>query len=98
MMPGFPSYCAGSLLMIASSVTFCRYPRIGHHVFLHARPGSPPNQVYLRYGPLTSYHFLQTSSLADDALVSRILFPMDRVRSLALASGWVCQLRWANIE
>jgi hypothetical protein len=26
MMPGFPSYCAGSLLMITSSITCCRCP------------------------------------------------------------------------
>ena len=97
MMPGFPSYWAGSLLTIASSTTFCRCPRIGRRVFLHAYPGSPPNQVRLRYGPSTSYYFLQTPSLADDALVNRILFPVDGARSLT-SSDWVCQLRWANIE
>jgi hypothetical protein len=96
MMPGFPSYCTDSLLMTPSTITPCRYPRIGYRVFLHACPGSSPNQVCFRYGPLTSYHFLQTSRLARDALVSRIPFPVDGVRSLALASDWVCQLRWAN--
>ena len=94
-MPGFPSYCAGSLLIIASSTTSCRCPRIGRCVFLHAYPGTPPNQVRLRYGPSTSYHFLQTPPLASDALVNRILFPVDGARSLT-SSDWVCQLRWAN--
>jgi hypothetical protein len=28
--------------------------------------------------------------------VNWILFPVDGVRLLALASDWVCQLRWAN--
>ena len=95
-MPGFPSYCAGSLLAIASSITSCRCPRIGRCILLHACPDRPPNQVRLRYGPPTSYRFLQTPPLADDALASRILFPVDGVRSLAVASDWVCQLRWAN--
>ena len=95
MMPGFPSYCAGSLLIIASSITSCRCPRIGRRDFSHACPGNPPNQVRLRYGPSTSYHFLQTPPLASDALASRILFPVDGARPLA-SSGWVCQLRWAN--
>ena len=94
-MPGFPSYCAGSLLIIASSITSCCCPRIGRCDFSHAYPSSPPNQVRLRYGPSTSYHFLQTPPLASDALVSWILFPVDGVRSLA-GSDWVCQLRWAN--
>ena len=62
-MPGFPSYCAGSLLMITSSITCCRCPRIGHHVFLHARPDNRPNQVRFRYGPSTSYRFLQTPAV-----------------------------------
>ena len=95
MIPGFPSYCADSLSMITSSVTCCRCPCIGHHVFLHTRPNNRPNQVRLRYVPSTSYRFLQTPPLAGDALASRILFPMDGVRPLA-SSGWVCQLRWAN--
>lgn len=95
-MPGFPSYCADSLLMITSSITCCRCSCIGHHVFLHTRPNSRPNQVHLRYVPSTSYRFLQTPSLVDDALANRILFPMNRVRPLAIASGGVCQLRWAN--
>jgi hypothetical protein len=94
-MPGFPSYCTGSLLIIASSITSCCCPRIGRHDFSHAYPSSPPNQVRLRYGPSTSYHFLQTPPLASDALVSWILFPVDGVRSLS-SSDWVCQLRWAN--
>ena len=62
---------------------------------MHAYPDSPPNQVRFRYGPSTSYHFLQTPPLASDALVSRILFPVDGVRSLT-SSDRVCQLRWAN--
>ena len=95
-MPGFPSYCAGSLLIIASSITSCRCPRTGRRDISHACPDSPPNQVCLCYGPSTSYHFLQTPPFADDALVNRILFPVDGARPLALASDWVCQLRWAN--
>ena len=95
MVSGFPSYCADSLLMITSSTTCCRCPCIGHHVFLHTRPNSRPNQVRLRYVPLTSYRFLQTPPLAGDALANRILFPMDGARPLT-SSGWVCQLRWAN--
>ena len=94
-MPGFPSYCAGSLSMITSSITCCRCSCIGHHVFLHTRPDNRPNQVRLRYVPSTSYRFLQTPPLAGDALTSRILFPMNRVRSLTSSDG-VCQLRWAN--
>jgi hypothetical protein len=82
MMPGFPSYCAGSLFMITSSSTYCRCPCIGHRDFSHTRPDSRPNQVRLRYVPSTSYRFLQTSPLASDALASRILFPMDGARSL----------------
>jgi len=98
MVPGFPSYCAGSLLIIASSNTHDRCPRIGRCAISHAYPGRVPNQVRFRYGPSTSYYFLQTSWLAHDALVIRILFPVDGARSLALASDRVCQLRWANIE
>ena len=94
-MPGFPSYCAGSLSMITSSITCCRCTCIGHHVFLHTRPDNRPNQVRLRYVSPTSYRFLQTPPLAGDALTSRILFPMYRVRSLTSSDG-VCQLRWAN--
>ena len=81
-MPGFPSYSAGSLLMITSSITCCRCSCIGHHVFLHTRPDNRPNQVHFRYVPSTSYRFLQTPPLASDALASQIHFPMNRVWSL----------------
>ena len=37
----------------------------------------------------------KTWRLASDAFVSRILFPVDGVRSLT-SSDRVCQLRWAN--
>ena len=94
-MPGFPSYCADSLIMKTSSVTCCRCSGIRHRVFLHARLDNRPNQVRFRYAPLSSYRFLQTPTLAADALASRILFPMNRVRSLTGSDG-VCQLRWAN--
>ena len=94
-MPGFPSYCADSLLMITSSSTGCRCSCIGHYVFLHTPPDNRPNQVRLRYVPSTSYRFLQTPPLASDALASRIQFPMNRAWSLT-SSDWVCQLRWAN--
>ena len=70
-MPGFPSYCAGSLSMITSSITCCRCSYTGHHVFLHTRPDSRPKQVRLRYVPSTSYRFLQTPPLASDALAGR---------------------------
>ena len=91
-IPGFPSYCAGSLLMITFSTICCRCSWTGHHVFLRTRSDKRPNQVRLRYIPSTSYRFLQTPPLAGDALASQILFPMNRVRSLA-SSDWVCQLR-----
>ena len=82
MMPGFPSYCAGSLLLIPSSSTFCLCPHIGLRDISHTHPDNLPNQVRFRYGPSTSYHFLQTPPLDSDALVSRILFPVDGARSL----------------
>jgi hypothetical protein len=52
-------------------------------------------RVRFRHEPPAFYGFLQTSPLADDALAIRILFPMNRARSLT-SSDWVCQLRWAN--
>ncbi len=82
MMPGFPSYCAGSLLLIPSSITSCLCPHIGLRDIWHTHPDNLPNQVRFRYGPSTSYHFLQTPPLASDALVSRILFPVDGARSI----------------
>ena len=72
MMPGFPSYCANSLLMITPSTTCCRCSCIGHHVFLHTRPDNRPNQVHLRYVPSTSYRFLQTPPLASDTFANQI--------------------------
>ena len=81
-MPGFPSYCADSLLLTTSSSTACHCSRIGHRVISHARPGRTPNQVRLRYAPTTFYGFLQTPPLASDALAIRILFPTNRVRSV----------------
>lgn len=94
-MPGFPSYCAGSPSMITSSITCCHCSYTGHHVFLHTRPDSRPNQVRLRYVPSTYYRFLQTPPLASDAFASRILFPINRVGSLT-SSDWVFHLRWEN--
>ncbi|AUC90115.1 hypothetical protein CW735_01510 [Alteromonas sp. MB-3u-76] len=38
-----------------------------------------PNQVHLRCVPLTSYGFLQTLPLANNALAIRIIFPSVRV-------------------
>ncbi|MDA7633269.1 hypothetical protein N8766_04100 [bacterium] len=73
---------AGSLLLIPSSSTFCLCPHIGLRDISHTHPDNLPNQVRFRYGPSTSYHFLQTPPLASDALVSRILFPVDGARSL----------------
>ncbi len=52
-------------------------------------------RVRFRYEPPAFYGFLQTPPLASDALAIRILFPMNRARSLK-NSDWVCQLRWAN--
>ena len=95
MMPGFPSYCADSLMLKTSPVTCCRCSCIRHRDFSHARLDNRPNQVRFRYAPSSSYRFLQTPAFATDALASRILFPMNWVRSLAGSDG-VCQLRWAN--
>ena len=94
-MSDFPSFCAGSLLMITSSTTCCRCSWTGHHVFLRTRPNNRPNQVRLRYVPSTSYRFLQTPPLAGAAHASQILFPVNRVTSLA-SSDWVCLLCWSN--
>ncbi len=88
MMPGFPSYCTGSLMMITSSITSGCYSCIGHRVFLHARPNRQPKQVHLRYVPSSSYRFLQTPPLASDALASRIQFPMNRAWSVT-STDWV---------
>ena len=96
-VPGFPSYCAGSLLTIPSSNTLGVCLCIGLRAILHTYPHRAPNQVHFRYVPSTSYRFLQTSSLANDALAIRILFPTNRVRSRT-SRDRVCQLRWANIE
>jgi hypothetical protein len=38
-----------------------------------------PNQVHFRCVPLTSYGFLQTLLLANNALAIRIIFPSVRV-------------------
>ena len=95
MVSGFPSYCADSLMMKTSPVTCCRCSWIRHRDFSHARLDNRPNQVRFRYAPSSSYRFLQTPAFAADALASRILFPMNRVRSLTSSDG-VCQLRWAN--
>ena len=92
---GFPSYYADSLLIIASSITHWRCPRIERRDLLHACPGSPLSQVRLRYGPSTSYYFLQTRRLASDALVNWVLFPVDRARAQT-TKDWSCQLCWAN--
>ena len=44
----------------------------------------------------TSFLWLPSdSAVASDALAIRILFPMNRARSLK-NTDWVCQLRWAN--
>jgi hypothetical protein len=68
--------------MITSSSTCCSYSCIGLRNFSHAHPHNQPNQVYLRYVPSTSYRFLQTPTLAVDALATRIQFPMNRAWSL----------------
>lgn len=94
-MPGFPSYCTGSLTMSTSPSTSGGCSCIGHHVFLHAHPRRQPNRVRSRYVPSSSYRFLQTPPLASDALASRIQFPMNRAWSVT-STDWVCQLRWAN--
>ena len=57
--------------------------------FSGGRPGSRPNQVRLRYVPLTSDRFLQTPPLASDALANWILFPVVGARSLTSSDG-VC--------
>ena len=95
MMPGFPSYCADSLMMKTSPNACCRSSCIRRRDFSHARLDNRPNQVRFLYASSSSYRFLQTPAFATDALASRILFPMNRVRSLTSSDG-VCQLRWAN--
>jgi len=76
---GFPSYCAGSLLEIPPSSTKQDWPSIGLRAILHAYPPVLPNQVHFRCVPLTSYGFLQTLLLANNALAIRIIFPSVRV-------------------
>jgi hypothetical protein len=47
---------------------------------------------------LSSINFLSLPSdpaVTSDALASRILFPVNRVRTVT-STDWVCQLRWAN--
>jgi len=78
-MPGFPSYCTDSLLEIPPSSTVLVWLSIGLHAILDAYPPTPPKQVYLRCVLLTSYGFLQTLSLANNALAIRIIFPLVRV-------------------
>ena len=78
-MPGFPSYCTGSLLEIPPSNTKQDWLSIGLRAILHAYPPVLPNQVHLRCVPLTSYGFLQTLPLANNALAIRIIFPSVRV-------------------
>ena len=79
LMPGFPSYCTGSLLEIPPSNTKQDWLSIGLRAILHAYPPVLPNQVHLRCVPLTSYGFLQTLPLANNALAIRIIFPSVRV-------------------
>ena len=45
-MPGFPSYCADSLLTIPSSSTLGVCLRIGLRAILHTYPHRAPNQVH----------------------------------------------------
>ncbi len=78
-MPGFPSYYTRSLLEIPPSNTALVWLSIGLRVILDAYPPTPPKQVYLRCVSLTSYGFLQTLSLANNALAIRIIFPLVRV-------------------
>ncbi|MCD9465540.1 hypothetical protein CJF25_21805, partial [Photobacterium phosphoreum] len=46
---------------------------------MHAYPSILPNQVHFHCVLLTSYRFLQTLSLANNALAIRIIFPSVRV-------------------
>ena len=78
-MPGFPSYCTGSLLEIPPSNTKQVWLSIGLRAILHAYPPALPNQVHFHCVPLTSYGFLRTLSLANNALAIRIIFPSVRV-------------------
>jgi hypothetical protein len=50
---------------------------------LDAYPPLLPTQVTVSYVHLTSYGFLQTSPLANDALAIRIVFPLVRVTPLS---------------
>lgn len=65
MMPGFPSYCAGSLSVDTSPITCCSCFCIELRVFLHAHSCNQPNRVHLRYVPS---NFL---SLPSDPSVGR---------------------------
>ncbi|WP_232788066.1 hypothetical protein [Paraglaciecola sp. MB-3u-78] len=62
---------------------------------MDAYPPTPPKQVTVSCVPLTSYGFLQTLALANNALAIRIIFPLVEVIRL-LSAYRVCQLRWAN--
>ena len=94
-MPGFPSYCTSSLLEIPPSNTALVWLSIGRRAILDAYPPIPPKQVTVSCVPLTSYGFLQTSPLANDALAIQIIFPLVGVIR-HLSAYRVCQLRWAN--
>jgi len=50
---------------------------------MDAYPPMTPKQVTVSCVPLTSYGFLQTPSLASDALAIRIIFPLVRVTPLS---------------
>ena len=94
-MPGFPSYCTDSLLEIPPSNTVLVWLSIGLCAILDAYPPIPPKQVTVSCVPLTSYGFLQSLSLPNNALAIRIIFPLVRVIR-HLSACRVCQLCWAN--
>jgi len=67
-----------------------------------------PNQVHFRCVPLTSYGFLRTLSLANNALAIRIIFPSVRVIQVSFnltglpaslgKQKWPVQMHWPNVD
>jgi hypothetical protein len=82
-MSGFPSYCTSSLINMPPSSTALVWLSIGLRAIMDAYPPIPPKQVTVSYVHLSSYGFLQTLSLANNALAIRIIFPLVRVTPLS---------------
>jgi len=92
---GFPSYLPAPCKLPHPQSRCEIRSGIGLRVTLHACPPAAPNQVRLRCVQLTSYRFLQTLPLPATPLRFGLSSPWSG-RRLFLATGRVCQLRWAN--